>query len=239
MREVWDVNGPMPLPQLNREALQSTANDFQSYLRRDAGAMPMATSQMIVTDPANQNRAVDAQQRLQLQQSGTSGLPVQPRPTFESNLLMDTGNRFEQLQQERNGGTKSVKPSVPDFQITLSASTDEPSALSLFESAKKAREGEAARVKAIEGKSETDSNPLLRFMTPPSILNDPNTNPTLAQPIAALAPPVRGPLPQDFLIKQDDVITYKEIEQNLIVYSADRDWLTASNENRYQITDCP
>lgn len=236
MREVWDVNGPMPLPQLNREALQSTGNDFQSYLRRDAGAMPMATSQMIVTDPANQNRAVDAQQRLQLQQSSSSGLPVQPRPTFESNLLMDTGNRFEQLQQERNGGTKSVKPTVPDFQITLSASADEPSALSLFESAKKAREGEAARVKAIEGKSETDSNPLLRFMTPPSILNDPNTNPTLAQPIATLAPPVRGPLPQDFLIKQDDVITYKEIEHNLIVYSADRDWLTASNENRYQFS---
>lgn len=232
MREVWDVNGPMPLPQLNREAIQSTANDFQSYLRRDAGAMPMATSQTIVTDPANQNRAVDAQQRLQLQQ----GLPVQPRPTFESNLLMDTGNRFEQLQQERNGGAKSGKPSVPDFQITLSASADEPSALSLFESAKKVREGEAARVKAIEGKSETDASPLVRFMTPPSILNDPNTNPTLAQPIAALAPPVRGSLPQDFLIKQDDVITYKEIEQNLIVYSADRDWLTTSNENRYQFS---
>lgn len=233
MREVWDVNGPMPLPQLNREALQSTANDFQSYLRRDAGAMPMAVSQTIVTDPANQNRAESAQQRLQLQQ----GLPVQPRPTFESNLLMDTGNRFEQLQQERNGaGGRSAKPPVPDFQISVSASADEPSALSLFESARKAREGEAARVKAIEGKSETDSNPLVRFMTPPSILNDPNTNPTLAQPIAALAPPVRGPLPQDFLIKQDDVITYKEIEQNLIVYSADRDWLTASNENRYQFS---
>jgi hypothetical protein len=232
MREVWDVNGPMPLPQLNREALQSTANDFQSYLRRDAGGMPMATSQMIVTDPANQNRAESAQQRLQLQQ----GLPVQPRPTFESNLLMDTGNRFEQLQQERNGGAKPVKSSVPDFQISLSASADEPSALSLFESAKKAREGEAARVKAIEGKSETDASPLVRFMTPPSILNDPNTNPTLAQPIAALAPPVRGSLPQDFLIKQDDVITYKEIEQNLIVYSADRDWLTTSNENRYQFS---
>lgn len=233
MREVWDVNGPMPLPQLNREALQSTATDFQSYLRRDAGAMPMVTSQQIVTDPANQNRAVDAQQRLQLQQ----GLPVQPRPTFESNLLMDTGNRFEQLQQERNGaGGRTTKPPVPDFQISVSASADEPSALSLFESAKKSREGEAARIRPIEGKSETDASPLVRFMTPPSILNDPNTNPTLAQPIATLAPPVRGPLPQDFLIKQDDVITYKEIEQNLIVYSADRDWLTSSAENRYQFS---
>jgi hypothetical protein len=73
-------------------------------------------------------------------------------------------------------------------------------------------------------------------MTPPSILNDPQTNPTLAQPIAALAPPVRGPLPQDFLIKQDDVVTYKEIEQNLFVYSADRDWINSTAENRYQFT---
>jgi hypothetical protein len=74
-------------------------------------------------------------------------------------------------------------------------------------------------------------------MSPPSIQNDAQNNPTLAQPIAAIIPPQpRGPLPQDFLIKQDDIINYKETEYNLILYSADRDWLNNTRENRYNFS---
>ena len=234
MREVFDVNGPEPLPQLNREVLAATTKDFQSYLRRDMVAPTLAASQQIVSDPANQPRAEMAQQRLAIQQ----GLPVQPRPTFESNLLMDTSSRFEQMQQDRVPATQ-IRPIIPDFQSNLSTADSEADPLALFESAKKAREEEAARmVKPVaasnaEGMAPTDANPLVRFMQPPSIQNDPQANPTLAQPIAQLVPPVRGPLPQDYLIKQDDIINYKEVEYNLIVYSADRDWLNNTRENRY------
>jgi hypothetical protein len=237
MREVFDVNGPEPLPQLNREVLAATTKDFQSYLRRDMIAPTMAASQQIVSDPANQPRAEAAQQRLAIQQ----GLPVQPRPTFESNLLMDTGSRFEQMQQDRVPATQ-IRPIIPDFQSNLSSADTEADPLALFESAKKAREEEAARmVKPVaasnaEGMAATDANPLVRFMQPPSIQNDPQNNPTTAQPIAQLVPPVRGPLPQDYLIKQDDIINYKEVEYNLIVYSADRDWLTNTRENRYRFS---
>jgi hypothetical protein len=38
------------------------------------------------------------------------------------------------------------------------------------------------------------------------------------------------------LIKQDDIINYKETEYNLVVYSADRDWLTNTRENRYNFS---
>ena len=237
MREVFDVNGPEPLPQLNREVLAATTKDFQSYLRRDMIAPTMATSQQIVSDPANQPRAEMAQQRLAIQQ----GLPVQPRPTFESNLLMDTSSRYEQMQQDRVPATQ-IRPIIPDFSSTLTTTDTESDPLALFESAKKAREEEAARmVKPVaasnaEGMAATDANPLVRFMQPPSIQNDPQSNPTLAQPIAQLVPPVRGPLPQDYLIKQDDIINYKEVEYNLIVYSADRDWLNNNRENRYNFS---
>ncbi len=237
MREVFDVNGPEPLPQLNREVLAATTKDFQSYLRRDMIAPTMAASQQIVSDPANQPRAEAAQQRLAIQQ----GLPVQPRPTFEANLLMDTSSRFEQMQQDRVPATQ-IRPIIPDFQSNLSSADTEADPLALFESAKKAREEEAARmVKPVaasnaEGMAATDANPLVRFMQPPSIQNDAQNNPTLAQPIAQLVPPVRGPLPQDYLIKQDDIINYKEVEYNLIVYSADRDWLTNTRENRYRFS---
>jgi hypothetical protein len=73
-------------------------------------------------------------------------------------------------------------------------------------------------------------------MSPPSIQNDAQANPTLAQPIATVSPMPRNTLPQDFLIKQDDIINYKEMEYNLIVYSADRDWLNNSKENRYSFS---
>jgi hypothetical protein len=241
MQEIWDVNGPLPIQQLNREAVTATAKDFSGYLRRNELAPTFAASEKIVTDSSNQPRMEVAQQRLLQQQ----GLPVQPRPTFESNLLMDTGSRFEQLQQDRIPPAPA-RPSVPDFQISLTASGDEPSALSLYEQAKKMRDAEASKVQqeaqrlagvaTTIGTAATDINPLMRFMSPPSIQNDAQANPTIAQPIATIAPLPRGPLPQDYLIKQDDIINYKETEYNLILYSADRDWLNNTRENRYSFS---
>jgi hypothetical protein len=228
MKEVWDVNGPMPIQQLNREVLSASTKDFSSYLRREGVAPSLAASERIVSDSSNQPRMEQVAQRLAIQQ----GVSVPPRPTFESNLLMDTGSRFEQLQQERIPPPAS-RPQVPDFQISVVSSANEPSAISLFESAKKARESEAASTKAITGTSESDANPLVRFMSPPSVQNDAQANPTLAQPIATLLASPRGSLPQDFIIKQDDIINYRDTEHNLFLYSADRDWYNNTTENRY------
>jgi len=233
MQEVWDVNGPMPIQQLNREVLSATSSDFNGYLRRKAmGGGSQQASQRIVSE--NQPQAEMAQQRLAIQQ----GVPVQPRPTFENTLLMDTGSRYEQVQQERtSGGT--TRPPVPKFDISISSSADEPSALTLYEAAKKNREDEASRAKPIGGSDSIsgtgeDVNPLARFMSPPSLLNDAQANPTLALPILTPAP--RGPLPQDYLIKQDDVISYRETEYNLFLYSGDRDWINSSGQSRYNFT---
>lgn len=233
MQEVWDVNGPMPLKQLNREVLNVSAKDFEGYLRRNGlgGATPEA-SQRIVSDSANQPRAEMAQRRIQFQQ----GVTVQPRPTYENPLLMDTGSRFEQLQQERNSGGAPVRPPVPKFEDAVPSNADEPSALALYESAKKQREDEAAQIKPVGGDASGygEANTLVRFMNPPSVLNDANANPTVALPVLTPAP--RGPLPQDYLIKQDDIINYRETEHNLVVYSADRDWLNNTKENRYNFS---
>jgi hypothetical protein len=228
MQEVWDVNGPMPIQQLNREVLSATSSDFSGYLRRKAlGGSSQKASQRIVSE--NQPQAEMAQQRL---------LGVQPRPTFENTLLMDTGSRYEQVQQERtSGGT--TRPPVPKFDIAVTSNGDEPSALTLYEAAKKNREEEASRAKPIGGSDSIsgtgeDVNPLARFMSPPSLLNDAQANPTISLPV--LTPVPRGPLPQDYLIKQDDVINYRETEHNLFLYSGDRDWMNSSGQSRYNYT---
>ena len=227
MREVWDTNGPMPLSQLNREVLGATANDFNGYLRRESGtSLSVQQAEVLVSDSRNQPQMEVAAARLAIQQG------VQPRPTFEQGLLQDTSIRFEQIQQIRNTSSTNI-PAPPDFQIALSSSNDEPSAISLYENAKKIRETEASRVTASIANTQTDANPLVRFMSPPSVQNDANYNPTLALPSLKAQ---RGPLQQDFIIKQDDIISYKETEYNLFLYSADRDWLNNTRENRYNFS---
>jgi hypothetical protein len=43
-------------------------------------------------------------------------------------------------------------------------------------------------------------------------------------------------LPQSTVTKEESVIHYREVENNLFLYSADRDWLKNNKENRYQFT---
>jgi hypothetical protein len=58
-----------------------------------------------------------------------------------------------------------------------------------------------------------------------------DVNPTVARPSGPMA--ARGSLPQDMLIKQQDIQAYKETEYNLSIYSADRKWEMDNGENRY------
>ena len=223
MTEVWDTNGPMPIQQLNREVLLATTSDFQTYLRREKA--PTVNLQEY-PDPRNEIPRIQRQPQ-------QAALPYQPRagPTFEPGMLLDTGTRFEQLQQDRQSGGPS-RPIIPDFQITMEDDKNAPAALTLFENAKKLRDEEASRVKPIGSGATEDANPLIRYITP-TTLNDANANPTLAMPIVSVP---RGPLLQDNLIKQDDILTYKEIEHNLFIYSADRNWVANTKENRYNFT---
>lgn len=58
-------------------------------------------------------------------------------------------------------------------------------------------------------------------------------NPTLALADTVRTKPV---LPQDVLKPNDDIVSYKENEHNLFVYSADRDWVNNNTENRYNFS---
>ncbi len=44
------------------------------------------------------------------------------------------------------------------------------------------------------------------------------------------------PQPKDFIIRQEDVVKYREMEYNLVLNSKDRDWLSSTAENRYRFT---
>jgi hypothetical protein len=68
----------------------------------------------------------------------------------------------------------------------------------------------------------------------PRGLGQANANPTIVAPL--LASPAINHLQQNNIIREDSIISYREIENNLFIYSADRDWLLNSKENRYHFT---
>jgi hypothetical protein len=130
---------------------------------------------------------------------------------LESPLLSDTASLFDRVQKERsNGDGRPMAPPIPDFRIALDEHS--PPALELYEMAKKAREQE---------NKFQQQTPISNPTIVPSIQSNPLSNPIE---------------PQKILIKQDDIMKYKEIENNLIIYSADRDWLRNTQENRYNFT---
>ncbi|NBR60495.1 MAG: hypothetical protein EBT86_02395 [Actinobacteria bacterium] len=64
-----------------------------------------------------------------------------------------------------------------------------------------------------------------------------NGNPTLARPSSVLlTTPTLKSQGQNVIIKEENKISYRENEHNLILYSYDRNWLENTTENRYDFT---
>lgn len=218
MSEVFQANPGAPVQSLNKEVLSATAADFNEYLQRQ-DAIATATPQM----------------------------------------FQDASQRFDQMQQERQRNGEAPRPAIPDYVQPITLKEDDSvSALSLFEEAKKRRNQEMnAQADAQMAKrsvsaaqpiySEIDERPDMRSIydkpldlviagQQPELSGRADVNSTLARSGPTVAP--RGSLPQDVLIKQEDIQSYKETEYNLSVYSADRNWEVSTNsgENRFNFS---
>jgi hypothetical protein len=62
----------------------------------------------------------------------------------------------------------------------------------------------------------------------------PNSNPTIVRPTVYSA--TENSLQQNVVIRDENILSYREIENNLIVYSIDRNWLQNTKENRYSFS---
>lgn len=211
MREVYAVRGLDPIPMINREVVAATRKDFSEYLTKPVKAPKPAPAPVA---PA----------------------PV-PAPPAEA-LFLDTGRTMEQLQKERQG-SQPERPPIPEFLVA--EGDDGPSPMELFELAKKQRAEAAAAVPA----ASTSTMDLYRseeFLKPLS--SAPLEETRLSPPIATnvrLMKDAAGHVEtamQNTLIRQDNLLQYKETEQNLFVNSADRLW-SIDNQlsmNRYNFT---
>jgi hypothetical protein len=209
MEEVSDKSGSMTIQEMNKQVLMLVVPDYNAYLNR--------------------------------QNIGT-------KTDLESRIKEDIGSRFTSIQNERSEDTttRALMPPTPEFRIPLEDESSS-SPLSLFERAKKVREAEVLQTSLIAvppknleqtkaPETQSFSGTYLKDLdnsTTPSQTNLAIANPTIAKVEEVRTKPA---LPQDTIIPQDDILSYKENEYNLVIYSADRDWYNNQRENRYNFS---
>ena len=253
MNEVYfdEGNSGKPVQFLNKEVLQSVVPDYLSYLQRSNGTPD--TSDSLKADVSTQFE--------RLQMARQSGKPVPPQPPSFQLSLEDEGpsslSRFEQLKLQREAEARRLEeqeaslaptPAVNTVnkELALRNQSDDDFRLGARAAAQRdslelaSREQTRSLQRTTNEILDVPPDPRYLFMGDSGLLPNSsramgiaNANPTLALPDAVRT---RAPLPQDNIKAQDDIISYRENEYNLFIYSADRDWVNNTQENRYNFS---
>ena len=256
MTEVYSKSPDQPLQYLNKEVLTSVVPDYVAYLKRNAGPT--------VAEDENQELRMDVNTRYgQLQNERQGGAAPPAAPDFRISIDSDGPSplsRFEEIKQIREreaareaetaaamtaakgmGQELAVVPrdssmgrfvdSDVDFRNGTEAARQRDQLSLVMREAERSAANAASRTEIVS-RPLPDPRAVLMGESPP-ILSRSQGNPTLA---IADAYRTRGPLPQDVIKPQDDIVSYKELENNLYIYSADRDWVSNTIENRYNFS---
>ena len=257
-----EINQALPQAAIqlkNKEVLTAVVPDFLSYVRR---------SQVIVQQEDETMRQDIGTRFSQLQNERNPKKPAVPAPPDfripldnEEPVSMSIFAQIKkQREEEAQQSDEMLKSRINADQNYNSmqgqAQAQDQLVLSTRETSRMTAQRESASELAsrmiapdprrIFMKDVLDGNPAgqqnqgtsLESLLRPSSYDADNSaagNATLALPSARTT---RAPRPQDTIIPQDDVLTYKENEYNLFMYSADRDWLSGNPtlQNRYNFT---
>jgi len=258
MTEIYAKNSGESIQYLNKEVLTSVVPDYMGYLRRSAGPVEEAT------EPAGLRADVNSRfDQIQNERQDRRAAPPAP-PDFHISLD-ETGptplSQFEQIKKQREAEAAreteiitarsttisqdvAIVPrespmgrfidSDADFRSSSEASRQRDQLSVIMREAERAAGNNSGRPELAD---LPDPRRLLlgdspTMTLPPRSMGIPNGNPTTALPERM----GRSPQPQDVIKPQDDIVSYKEVEHNLYVYSADRDWVSNTIENRYNFS---
>ena len=259
MTEIYSKNPDQPIQYLNKEVLTSVVPDFMSYLRRSNAPVEEDGNQELRMD-------VNARfGQLQNARQGV-GVPQPVAPDFRISMDSDGPSplsRFEEVKQMREreaareaetaaamsaAGMNAAKGMSQEIVVSPSMSRFVESDVDFRNGAEAAKARDQlslvmreAERSATNAATRTDARPL---PDPRAVLFGEGAPPlsrsqgiASANPTLAIADTYRSRnLPQDVIKPQDDIVSYKELENNLYVYSADRDWVNNTTENRYNFS---
>jgi hypothetical protein len=260
MTEVYAKKPGESVQFLNREVLTSVVPDFMGYLRRsNAPSSDNESDSGLRMDVSTRFGQLQAE-RQEIRP------PPPLAPDFQMSLENDGPtplSRFEEIKRIREAeaaretemasAMTATRTDVVSQEIVVSATPDSDMGRFINSDTDFRAESEAARqrdrlaiimreaersaagITEIVNVPDPRRNILLGENTtlPPKAQSFANGNPTVALPERVS---VRPPLPQDLIRPQESIVSYKEVEHNLFVYSADRDWVNNTSENRYNFS---
>ena len=263
MNEVYEDQGEQPIPALNKEVLAAVVPDYLSYLRRgqigSTAAEPSAEERTRMDVSSRYSQLQTERQevrptppsapdfRISTDDASSTALALfeQIKKQREDDALRIDATRMVGAKQDtanvyseaRTRGQESINQSViADVQFgELTDSSRKRDELALVE---RNMMRQAASQKQVNLSLPPDprafffgnSQGLASGMEGSGLAQ---TNPTMALPDSIRT---RPSLPQDNIKKEDDIISYRENEYNLFLYSGDRNWVTNSTENRYNFS---
>jgi len=221
MTEIARAKGTaQPVASLNRDVVKETTASVDAWLKK-ADTVPQAT---------------------------TVGALI--KPDEYAQLFQDTNQRYEAMMADRTPPSMPVPP-LPDFRPTDRSAAKLEDPVALMQREQKAREDQAramgiATGTATAATASTTNRLGSVFGSPgPTAENTVNDEPRLEirdEPLSLIPsqanppPPLLAPRPQEYIIKQEDVVKYREMEYNIFITSADRDWSRNTSENRYNFS---
>ncbi len=261
IKQIYSVQGDKPLQTLNKEILYNTSQDFNKYIQRKEITKETTAVKTVMDETLFQDTS-QRFERLSQERNEIKSLPPAV-PDFRVSLSEDGPSSidlFEQAKKQRE--LEALRQAAATANTTLSSSANVAAAGEMaIQKYVKANDvfnnSQAAQNKLselalydrmIQKSNMVNDTPLAVMPDRREILMQPigtldagtrelgmaNSNVTIVQPL--INDPTKNSLPQNVIIKEDSVVSYREIENNLFIYSADRDWLRNNKENRYNFT---
>jgi len=261
MTEVYASNSDKPIQYLNKEVLTSVVPDYMGYLRRNSGP---ANEEMLRTDVNSRfGQLQNERQEMRPPMPAAPDFQIltdSDGPTPLSRF--EEVKRIRDAEAAREAETAAAMAAARAGQSQELVLTSNTSMNRFVDSDVEFRSGaqaanerdrlslimrEAERSAGLAQNVAQSQTEIINYPDPRRVLLGDSMSlpvPPRSQGIATASPTTalpdrmssRGPLPQDILKSQDDIVVYKEIEHNLFVYSADRDWVNNTTENRYNFS---
>lgn len=260
LNEVYNKQGEKPLQVLNREVLTASAKDFSQYLQRKEITKSVTPVKTVMDESLFQDTS-QRFERLTNERNEVKALPPTP-PDFRVSLDEDgpsAATMFELAKKQREMEALRSATHANEMVRAEAGLQSRVTSDSLFraqqDSFNRGTELALAQRQAHASMPRTQITDMSLAIMPdrrdlllapvgsfdtmsgspaPRDIGQSTANPTIVQPL--LASPVKNDLPQNYVIREESVVGYREVENNLFIYSADRDWLLNNKENRYSFT---
>ena len=238
--QVYQVQGEKPIQMLNKEILSATAKDFSQYMQRKE----LTKNKSSVKTVANDNLFQETSQRFERltnERNEVKALPP-PIPDFRISLSEDSpppAELFEQAKKQRE--MEALRQIKPDVGLQSRIDSD-----SMFQNHQDSqnRNTQLALVQRQTVQRPVDNTLVVMpdrrelligaIGSFDSMSGQATSNPTIVKP--TFESPNKIDLPQNYIVREEKTVSYREIENNLFIYSADRDWLRNNKENRYNFS---